>query len=254
MSIPITFNTIKLFFTGFIIMIGAGCTQPQDSLIIYSGKGMKHAVEAASRQYEQQTGVPVSVIFAGTNSVFKTLMTSQQGDVFIPGSKRYIDKAGKLVSHSRFIAHHIPIFVVRADNPKNLKHYTDLLQPGVTIGIGDQKIAAIGQVAQSILKKTHTGNTFQHNISLKGSTVNELLEFVSNGQVDAAIVWGDMLTWNNAQNLSGIEIPATINTPKEIWAAQLSVSRQPEKAADFVKFMSTSGQVFFKKHGFNTVQ
>ena len=244
------FKVIQVLLFAFMLLIIKGCSQ-QESLVVYSGKGLKHAVEEVVKRYEQKHGVNVSVIYAGSNTLLNTLKKSNKGDIFIPGSKHYIKKANKYIARSQFIALHIPAFAIRKDNDKNINNYSDLLAPGIKIAIGDKKIAAIGKVAETILSNSEQQDSFRHNLAVKGSTVNELLQFVINGHVDTALIWADMITWNNATELKLITIPKHLIKPKEIWAAQLSISKMPKQSSDFVDFINSEGKSIFKKHGFD---
>jgi molybdate transport system substrate-binding protein len=242
---------IKVFFICIMLLLIKGCSEQQESLVIYSGKGLKHAVDDVVKRYEHIHGGNVSVIYAGSNTLFNTLMKSKKGDIFIPGSRHYINKADKYITRSEFVALHVPTFVIRKDNNKSINNFSDLLSPGIKIAIGNKEVAAIGKVAETILKKSTQQDSFKHNITVKGSTVNELMQFVIDGHVDTALIWADMITWNNATELKLINIPEHLIKPKEIWAAQLSFSQSPEQSADFMDFMSSDGQAIFKKHGFD---
>ena len=91
---------------------------------------------------------------------------------------------------------------------------------------------------------------FRNNIVVTGSTVNELLNLVANQEVDAALVWTDMIQWPEAKGLKLITIPDAINTPKEIRVAILATSTNPKQAALFADFVATEGQKVFIKNRF----
>lgn len=179
-------------------------------------------------------------------------MKSKKGDIFIPGSKHYIKKANQHIARSEFIALHVPTFMVRSDNDKNINDYSDLLAPGIKIAVGDKEVAAIGKVAETILNNSTQQDSFRHNLAVKGSTVNELLQFVIDGHVDTALIWADMITWSNATELKIIPIPTHLIKPKEVWAAQLSISKMIRQSSDFINFINSEGKSIFKKHGFST--
>ena len=61
-------------------------------------------------------------------------------------------------------------------------------------------------------------------IVITASTVNELLQLVVNNQVDAALVWKDMLKWDIAKELTEITIPDSLNRPKKIFVSTLSTT------------------------------
>ncbi|OOZ42573.1 extracellular solute-binding protein [Solemya elarraichensis gill symbiont] len=183
--------------------------------------------------YEKQHGVKVSLIYAGTNTLLGTIQETNVGDIFLAGSKSYIKKAGDLVANSYYVAQHIPTFTVRKDNEKGLKNYTDLIEDGVQIAIANKE-----------------DENFRKNIAIIGSTVNELLSLVVDREVDAALVWTDMITWEEAAELTEIAITETVNKLNEIWIAELSTSKQPQKAEAFARFVATEGKAIFSRHGF----
>ena len=111
-------------------------------------------------------------------------------------------------------------------------------------------MCAIGRVGESILDGLKPEETFRSNIVVTGSTVNELLDLVFEGEVDAALVWEDMMKWEQAKNLNYIPIPDHLNKTKEIWVSTVTVSTDPARAKRFADFVATDGKKIFLKHGF----
>lgn len=249
-----TGNRIYLFIRfvvlGVIFALLGGCSQETEPLVVYAGKGLKNAMEEVKQSFELQDGTTVSIIYAGSDTLLTTLQNTHKGDILIPGSSSYIKKAGELVTADHFVAHHVPGFAVRADTSKNLRTYTDLLVPGVRIAVGNKNMCAIGRVGESILNDCESISSFRNNIVVTGSTVNELLRLLINKEVDAALIWSDMLQWPEATELQHIPLPDDINKPKEIWVAVLSTSTDPERASRFADFVASEGKAIFIKHGF----
>ncbi len=111
-------------------------------------------------------------------------------------------------------------------------------------------MCAIGMVGEAILKDSEPESNFSSNIVVKGSTVNELLNMVVDEEVDAALVWNDMLKWDAAKELGHIFIPAKMNKIKEIRVTTLFTSSNPKQAKHFADFVATEGRTIFLKHGF----
>ena len=227
------------------------CTDVNEPLVVYSGKGLKKAMDEVKQVFEQQHGIPVEITYAGSNSLLKTLLATHKGDVFLPGSVGYIKKLGDLAVNPQYVARHTPGFIVRKDTSISIEQYNDLLKPGVRIAIGNKDTCAIGKVGAAILMAAPAEQSFQPNIVVTGSTVNELYNMVNDAEVDAALAWKDMVKWQNNNNLKYIALPDNLNKEKEIWVAALSVSTAPEKANLFADFVaSTRGRSIFQKHGF----
>ncbi len=253
---PHAFLNMRTPRIAFLLLIGllfsflGGCSNQTEPLVIYSGKGLKLAMEDVKQAFEKQENTPVEIIYAGSDTLLKTLKKTKRGDLYIPGSKSYIDQAGKLVFSHSFVAHHVPIFAVHTDNPKKLRRYEDLMAPGVRIAVANKDMAAIGRVAEAIIKEAGPQENFKANIVVTGSTVNELLHMVTSGKVDATLVWTDMLVWESAKELTPIPLPDHLNKSKEIHVGVLSTSLSPEHANRFAKFMVSDGRAIFSRHGF----
>ena len=207
-------------------------------------------MEEISISFENQHDIPLNIIYAGSDTLLTTFQKTKKGDIFIPGSTIYIKNLQGQATTNYHIADHIPSFIVRSDNNKQLQTYTDLTMKGVKIAIGNKDMCAIGKVAEKIISESKQQESFKHNIVVTGSTVNELLSLVTKGEVDAALIWEDMLHWPEAQGLKLITIPESINSPKKIHLAVLATTTAPKQAAIFTEFMKTQGRIIFAKHGF----
>ncbi len=230
-----------------VIFFIAGCGRQSEPLVVYAGNGMKYPMDEIKQNFERREGIPVMIVYAGSETLLSTIQKTRKGDVFIPGGSSYVKEAGPLVTSDQFVAMHVPAFAVRAGQQKT---YADLLAPGVRIAVGNKDMAAIGRIVESLLQDAPPQQSFRHNIVVAGSTVNELLQLVVNGEVDAAMVWADMLQWETAKGLAMVEIPVAINKPKEIRACTLSTSKNPELAARFAAYVAGEGRIIFEKHGF----
>ncbi|MDD5613387.1 MAG: substrate-binding domain-containing protein, partial [Gallionella sp.] len=204
-------------------------------------------LEEIKQVYEKRSGIGLNVIYAGSDTLLSTLKTTGKGDVFIPGSSSYLTEAGSLITSDQFVAMHTPVFAVHGDK---LKTYADLLKLGVRIAVGNKDMAAIGRLSDAVLKEAPAELNFSRNIVVSASTVNELLKLVAAGEVDAALLWGDMLQWEDAKGLTAIALPPEFHQVKEIRVATLSSSLAPRDARDFADFVASEGRAVFEKHGF----
>ncbi len=236
-----------------LILFGfmSACGQVQEPLTVYSGKGLKAPMEEIKTLFEQREGIRLTIHYAGSQTLLRTIRKTLKGDVFIPGSAGYIRDAGDLVTDSRYVAPHVPVFAVSADSSIKLTTYSDLLKPGLKIAVGNKETAAIGRVTEAILKSTPEADSFRSNIVISASTVNELMDLVASRKVDAALVWKDMLRWETAKGLRLIDIPSKRNQIKEIFIGVLSVSDSPVEAGLFADFVSTEGKAIFTGYGFS---
>ena len=111
-------------------------------------------------------------------------------------------------------------------------------------------MAAIGKVSEKILEKASDKVNLNKNILVKTSTVNKLLDLVSSGKVDAAIVWGDAVVWKESKELKFIPIPEEVNEIKEVWVSHLAFTSNHHNSLKFFDYLKTKGIPIFKKNGF----
>jgi molybdate transport system substrate-binding protein len=240
---------IRFLYLATLILVASGCSGSPESLTVYAGKGLKLAVDEIVETFKNQEEVEVSAVYAGSKTLLKTIEKTRKGDIYIPCSQVYLKQAGDLIAEHRSVATHIPTFAINPTKQEILKTYADLAKPGLRIAVGNAKMSAIGRVTDAILADSE--QMFRNNIIIKASTVNELLQLVSDGEVDAALIWKDMLMWAKAKQLVEIEIPRSVNKPQEIEVAILSTSRQEKLSERFLDFAaSAEARAIFVKHGF----
>lgn len=83
-------------------------------------------------------------------------------------------------------------------------------------------------------------------------TVNQLLIYVSLKQVDAAIIWGDLVSWAQAKGkLEVVDIEKKWNTIKTIPTAVCTSAPNPSLARKLNRYISSAeGMAIWEKWGF----
>jgi len=234
-----------------LVSLLSACNQQPGSLVVYSGKGIKHAVDEIAERFGQQSGAEIKVVYAGSKTLLDTIQKTNQGDIFIPGSEAYIKDAGDLISNSRFAAYHVPTFAIAAQQSTKLRTFEDLQKPGVRIAVGNKRMAAIGRLSDNIISNSLPDVDLGISVVVTASTVNELLELVASNEVDAALVWKDMLNWEIAGNLTEVSIPEAYYESQRILVSTLSTATNNDLAEQFLEYAtSPEGQLIFEKHGF----
>lgn len=244
------FSVLLILLLGVCVGLLFSCQKVKDPLVVYSGKGLKSAMEEVRQVFEKEHGRKITIVYAGSQTLLNTIRKTRKGDVFVPGSAVYIVKAGDLVVRHELIAKHVPAFAARVDGLVGINKYDDLAVPGVRIAIGNKDMCAIGRAAEKIIVLSGEKAEFAKNIVVTASTVNELLALVAKAEVDASLVWKDMLEWPEAEDLVLIEIPSEVNIINDIPAAVLATTMDREGADLFMDFMSKQGKAIFLDHGY----
>ena len=224
----------------------------KDTLLVYSGAGMRKPMDKIGVAFEKKYGVAVNCNYAGSNTLLSQIELTKKGDAYIPGATMYIDKAKEkgFVDYEQPVAYHIPVIAVPKGNPAKITRLEDLTKPKVKIIFGDPKAAAIGKLGNKILKKNKIYKAVQKNIIATTATVNELVIYISMNQADASIIWrSSLLGTENKINI--VEIPKKQNCIKIIPIGRLTFSKNKEMAKSFVNFVASSeGKSIFQECGF----
>lgn len=223
-------------------------------LLVYSGAGLKNAMEEIKTTYETDHNVNIEYVYAGSAQLISQIEMSGKGDVFIVGSDRAytLAKEKGLANESQQVAHHTPCIGVQTGNPKGINRLEDLTQDGIKVILGDPEANAIGLSAKKIIEKAGL-DTINDNVVSLASTVNEIVTQLSSGQADAAIITADSV--HNNDKIEIIEIPEDQNVDQIIPVCTLTLSEKPEEAQAFVDFIaSDQGKKTFKENGFEPVE
>ncbi|OGF45082.1 MAG: molybdate ABC transporter substrate-binding protein [Candidatus Firestonebacteria bacterium RIFOXYC2_FULL_39_67] len=224
-------------------------------LIVYCGAGTRPPMEEIAAAYTKENNTKIKYNFGGSAQMLAQIELSGKGDVFIPGEELYIEiaKKKKLISgEPLIIAYWMPVILVQKGNPKNIRNLSDLEGEGIKLGVGDERVCAIGIVTKSVLEKNKLFEKIEKNIIVKTSTANELGNAVKLKTVDAVIVW-DSIAYMYPDSGDVVDIPVKENEISKIPAAVLKNSLNKEEAEKFIIFLkSEKGREIFNKHHYKT--
>ena len=223
-----------------------------DPLIVYSGAGLRPAVEPLADAFSAETGAELAIEYAGTGQTLTRFQETARGDVFIAGTRFFTDKLagqGQIGPVTALGIHGAAIGVAKASADR-VKGVADLAAPGLRLALGDPEAMALGRTADEILGKCGDAAAAAANVVARATTLQQLALYVAEGDVDAAILSpAGALPHGDAIQL--VEIPTDCYSPEEITAGVLATSTQPELAAKFVAYLaSPAGQAAFARAGF----
>lgn len=224
-------------------------------LLLYCGAGIRPGASAVIEAFTAKTGITIVPTYEGSGQSLGKIAAGAGGDVFMPGSEFYVDKAmakGLVLRESkRTVAYFIPVLLVQKGNPWKIKTLSDLKKRGLRVGLGDERSAAVGQTTLELLKKNHIQyDELVTNVVYKSGTVDELGVAIQMRTVDVVVLW-DVNAKNFRKYGDIITIPPEMNVPSLIPAVVLSSSVHPEAAMKFVEFAaSLEGKKIMSEHGF----
>jgi molybdate transport system substrate-binding protein len=247
-----TYNLPKMVGRFLVLLSGVflltSC-QKGDNLNILTAAGLKEPFQQLVEKYKKEhPEVSLNVVYSGSGSLLVKL-EKNYGDIYIPAAVSYIETAERknLVDAKtvKIIAYHEPVLVVREDLKVNSIY--DLARLNLKFGISDPREAAIGKITYEILKKVGLWVELSKKAVVRTPTVNQLVLYLKEGQLDAAIIWKEL-----ALKLKGfkiIEFPDRLKKVEPIPVGVSTFSQSRKSALEFEEFILRYRELF-EKYGF----
>ncbi len=253
-------NCYKVILAGIVSIIISGCSdqgtgidkkQTNKELLIFAGAGLRNPISELAKTFEKELGVKVMVDYAGAEVLISKAKLSKRGDLYIPGDRAHVTMAAKqgLIISQKPVCYFIPTIFVQKGNPKGIISLSDLIRPGLKIGLGNPEYIPIGRKSKKIFEKNGiTWKEIEKNLKFQSSTVNELCLQIQAKSLDAVIVW-DAVAKSYLKYGDEVTIPYSHNIISTVDAGILKFTKDQLLVEKFVDFIcSERGKAIFRKH------
>ncbi len=225
-------------------------------VIIFAGSASQPPLEEAAHAFEKQSGIAITLHFGGSGAVLSQTLLAGLGDLYIPGSPDYMQKArdlGLIVGEETKLAYLVPAILVPKGNPKQIRALKDLARNDVRVGIADPESVCVGLYAVEILHANGLEKQIRPNLHGQVESCAKAAAMLPLGTVDAVLGWREFAAWT-PQAMEVISFkPKEIPRLAYIPAAHLRHTNNPEGAKAFVTYLkSEEGQAIFRKWGYFT--
>ena len=240
-----------------LLMIATSAFSAQTRpVIIFAGSASQPPLEEAAKAFEIQFGVPITLHFGGSGAMLSQIRLTGIGDLYIPGSPDYMEKAKEfdlIEGEETKLAYLVPAILVPKGNPKQIKTLQDLARSDLRIGIADPGSVCVGLYAIEILHANGMVKQVRPNLRGQVESCAKAAAMLPLGTVDAVLGWREFAAWApqamQVISLKPEEIPRLAYIP----AAHLRHTNNPEGAKTFVTYLkSEEGQAIFRKWGYFT--
>ncbi len=179
---------------------------PSNELYVFCGAASKPPIEEIITIFEHQMGSKIYATFGGSGFLLTQMCLSQKGDIYLPGSSDFMEKAKNLgiiyPETERRLMYLIPELSVPKNNPKKISSLKDLAQPGVKVGIGHPENVCLGMYAVEIIENTlaeKEKKILKSNILNFAESCEKTANLVSFNMVDVAIGWNVFQHWDSVR-------------------------------------------------------
>jgi len=228
--------------------------RPPLSLTVFAGAASQPALQELARLYQSQHAVKIDISFGGSGAVLTQFNQEHYGDVYVPGSDDFMDKAeGKdavLKDTRTALAYLVPVICVAKGNPKHVKGLEDLARPDVRVVVGEPKSVCLGVIAQTTLQAEGLWDKVSPHVASYASSCEDVLQALLLGEADAVIGW-DVFARQHPDKVEIVSLPAKYSRARNIPAAVIKWSQHAEPARAFIAFLaSPEAQKVWRQHGY----
>jgi molybdate transport system substrate-binding protein len=225
-------------------------------IVVFAGSASQPAIEEAVEAFQAETGIPVVLHLGGSGAMLSQIQLSGQGDVYIPGSPDYMEKAianGLTAKSPTIIAYLVPAMIVAEGNPLHIKSLHDLKREELRIGLADPDGVCVGLYSFEILEFNGLLDELRPRLTGMVESCAKAAAMVPLNLVDVVLGGREFEAWRpevmDAIMLKPEELPRLAYIP----ATVLKKSLYPERAAAFIAYLKSSkGQAIFQKRGYLT--
>ncbi|HEY0393248.1 MAG TPA: molybdate ABC transporter substrate-binding protein [Candidatus Elarobacter sp.] len=233
----------------------------QPRVTVFAAASLREAFEAAGPAFTKRTGIAVTYVFGGSDTLVTQLKQGAPGDVFAAAGEapmKVASDAGLLAEPARpFVRNHLVVIVPKR-NPAKIAALADLAKPGVNVVLAASGVPA-GTYARAAFRKLDGspgypagyGAIVERNVVSNELDVKAVATKIALGEGDAGVVYATDVTPGIAPNVSTIPFPPGA-VPAVIYPiAPLKAAPNPAGARAFVAFVSSAaGQAFLHARGF----
>jgi molybdenum ABC transporter molybdate-binding protein len=248
---------------------GPGQGRHADHLTMFCAAGVRPAVEAIRRQYEEESGVRVEVQYGGSNTLLNQIEIDKfsTADLYLAADEFYTRLARDkgLAAEELPIAHMRPVIAVHRDSEQQIRTLDDLLSDDVTLVVANPEQAAIGHAMRERLQQFNVGETtrwqqVEQKVLRDGAfkpTVSDVAADIKIGAADAGIIWDSTVAMPKFRDeLVAVPVPELEGDPKLVTVCVLNSTRQPTAALRFARYLSARdrGLPEFQRQGLRPVE
>jgi molybdate transport system substrate-binding protein len=225
-------------------------------LMAFVGSASKPPALEAKAVYEKKhPNIVVDMTFGGSGTLLTQITLEKIGDIYMPGSDDYMDKAEKQAAVDpktrKIVAYLVPVICVQHGNPEKIRSLADMARPGVTVGLAQAGAVCLGDTSDEILRAAKLEKEVKKNCLTYARSCEQTEQLVQLKEVDAIIGWDAFKSWA-PKEIDIVSIPPKLLRVRNVPAAVITYAKEPKAAADFIAFLtSKQGKAIFAKHGYS---
>jgi len=158
-------------------------------LIFYSGGVNRVAIEETLRKFEEREGVRINSIYNGCGILTAQIRAGQKPDGYFACDVSFMRTVADKFKPAVEMAETTMVIATPPGNPRGLRTLAALAQPGLKIGVANEKQSALGSLTARLLREQQLYDSVMANVVVQTPTADLLVNQLRAGGLDAVIVY-----------------------------------------------------------------
>ncbi|MCS7183398.1 MAG: molybdate ABC transporter substrate-binding protein [Thermoanaerobaculum sp.] len=241
---------------GLLLWASATSASPPVELLVFAGAASKPVLDEAAAQVQLKLPIRLLFSYGGSGAVLTQLELARRGDLYIPGSHDWLDRAaarGVVDPATRVdFAYLRPALLVRAQNPKGIGGLADLARADVRAAIADPRTVCVGEYGERLLQRAGLWAALMPRLA-RAHSCEAVANLLATGTVDAVLGWDVFVAWFPGE-VQEVPLPAAWSPGQATVAGAVTVfSRHPQLAQAFLRWLAgPQGKALWRRHGYQT--
>ncbi len=227
---------------------------PEDNpVVLLAAASTAEAVEEIAREFQEETGIRVTVSTGGSNALANQIIAGAPADVFLSASQEWADAvaAKQLAEKSQPLLTNRLVLIVPRGNPDKVNSPDDLKSPRLTkLALAGESVPAGKYADQALRSLGLLEDLARENKIARGQDVRGALTYVELGEASAGIVYA-----TDAKISQRVEVVYTFlaDTHDEVVYPAVLLKRGAENASArrfFDYLCGTKAMEVFQRQGF----
>lgn len=234
------------------ILTSEASDTPASGITVAAAADLQFAFTEIARNFEQETGHPVTLVFGSTGQLAQQIENGAPYDLIAAADRSYIDRlagAGLVLKDTvALYARGRIVLAVNRNAGVIANNLSDLVSPQIKhIAIANPAHAPYGVAAQQALQAAGLWDQIQSKL-VYGENVRQALQFIQTGDAESGIV---ALSVANVPEITWTLIDSELHNPLDQALAVISTSKRPDLASQFAAYINgPSGRPIMGKYGF----
>ena len=200
---------------------------------IFAGSMLRPAIEETIIEFEKREGIQIERAFNGCGILVGQMKAGQLPDAYFACDQEFMNQVVDLFPEPIDVSENELVILVKKGNPKEIWSLKDLTRDGLKVGIGHEKLCAMGWITQNTFRESGIQQEVMSNVLVQAPTGDLLVNQLRTGSLDAAVVY-----------LSNAAGSSDLLDAVQIQGLPCSVAIQPWAVAKESKFPQLTSRLF----------